>query len=197
MVLCDWTIVCNWQFWLISISFIGIRFNWSMSKTSKKTSEIMKTYRKPEGWQSFPPLRGSFCHYKCNWNMAWVMSDVRSKSHETLSRTWSCDPWYWLRRLWGWCQQILFFSPCKSRTSLLQQNLHNFIITSQFNFTLFMANYGVLKFDSFSLDCPVNSASRALTIRNNQTLIYYRNTKHFKARNLYPHTCTSCHLFQK
>ena len=59
-----------------------------------------------------------------------------------------------------------------------------------------MANYGVLKFDIFSLDCPVSSASRALTIRNNQTLIYYRNTKHFKARNLYPHTCTSCHLLQ-
>ena len=29
-----------------------------------------------------------------------------------------------------------------------------------------MANYGVLKFDSFSLDCPVNSPSRAFAIRN-------------------------------
>ena len=124
----------------------------------------------------------------------WIFTKHCQMSFQSL--TWSCDPWYWLRRLWGWCQQSLFFSPCKSRTSLLQQNLHNFIITSQFNFTLFMANYGVLKFDSFSLDCPVNSASRALTIRNNQTLIYYRNIKHFKARNLYPHTCTSCHLLQ-
>ena len=33
---------------------------------------IIKTYRKPEGWQFFPQLRGSFCHYRCNWNMGNV-----------------------------------------------------------------------------------------------------------------------------
>ena len=51
-----------------------------------------------------------------------------------LTVTWSHDPPYWPRLLWGWCPQIPAFSPCKSGTCLLQHHHPpNFIITSAVN----------------------------------------------------------------
>ena len=42
VILCDWSIICNWQFWWITISFIGIIFNWVMTRKLKKTPDILK-----------------------------------------------------------------------------------------------------------------------------------------------------------